>query len=104
MLKADHRGKNPSELLYGARRGGCRQGKSTLGMGGKSVQNCGPAAPIATNLPEVEHCWQQDKELPFLFPAKLNSADFSEGRHRFYRLRAEAQLAEGTQPAVHHQP
>lgn len=90
----------PIRVAWCARRGGCRQGKSTVGMGGKSVPNC----PIAANLPEAEHCWQQDEELTFPFPAKLNSADFSKGRHWFYRLRAGAQVAEGAQPAVHHQP
>lgn len=63
-----------------------------------------PNCPIAANLPEEKHCWQQDEELTFPFPAKMNSADFSKRSHRFYRLRAEAQVAEEARPAVHHQP
>lgn len=47
--------------------------------------------------------WQQDEELTFPFCVKMNSADFSKWSHRFYRLRTEAQVDEGAQPAVHHQ-
>lgn len=60
--------------------------------------------PHSSQPSEAGHCWQQDEELTFSFPAKMNSADFSKGRYQFYRLRAEAQVAEGAWLAVHHQP